>query len=65
MTKRFTLDRAAPTSGKQGVFRDVRSGAWETRVMSSRTYEKASDRANTALEQAISHPPHPASPPRR
>ncbi len=55
MNKRFTVDPT--TSTRSGVFRDLRSGAWVTRVMSASTYDKASDRANAALEQAISHPP--------
>ncbi len=57
MAKHFTVDRSSPDAGKSGVFREVRSGAWMTRVMSKSTYDKASDRANTALERAISHPP--------
>ncbi len=57
MIKRFTVDRATTVSNANGVFRDLRSGAWATRVMSASTYDKACGRANTALEQAISHPP--------
>jgi hypothetical protein len=57
MIKRFTVDRATTVSNASGVFRDLRSGAWATRVMSASTYDKACGRANTALEQAISHPP--------
>lgn len=57
MAEQFTVDHSSPEAGKIGVFREVRSGAWMTRVMSRSTYDKASDRANTALERAIRHPP--------
>lgn len=57
MGKHFTVDRASPGVGGSSVFRNVRSGAWMTTVMSKSTYDKASERANTALERAISHPP--------
>lgn len=59
MAKYFMVDLRTPEAGKIGVFREVRNGAWMARILARSTYDKATDRANVALERAISHPPIP------
>jgi len=46
----YTVSRSASTGRFNGVFRDVSSNKdGKTRVMSSETYSRASDRANKSL----------------
>lgn len=58
-SRRYLVESDTP-SGANKVFRDVKSGQFSATVMSRKSFEKASGKANEALKEAVRHSPAPA-----
>lgn len=55
MAKHYVVEKQGGASSS--VFRDSKSGQFVTTVMSRKTFDKASVKANTAIREALGHGP--------
>lgn len=53
----YLVEGARGRSGNTGVFRSVSSGRFTTTVMAQKTFEKASEKANGLIREAVKRAP--------